>query len=129
MIDFKFITRDELTQAAFQEAPVWVEWEEPEQDLEIASWGVDVVAARRLRALKPDPHAEYFFPYLGKAPLSLVRGTYMAAEAYPLRNAVRFRDDYLIRIARQNYCWCLGGNSREASLRNLLAAGLSVSAM
>lgn len=81
MQDFHFRTRQELTRAAFEQARVWVEWEEPEQDIEIASWGVDVAAAWRRRRAEPDPSGEYFYPYLGEAEVALVRGTYVGAEA------------------------------------------------
>jgi len=60
---------------------VWVEWEEPEQDIEIDSWGVDVAAAWLRRRAEPDPSGEYFYPYLGSAEVSLVRGTYVGGEA------------------------------------------------
>lgn len=81
MQDFHFRTRQELTRAAFEQACVWVEWEEPEQDIEIASWGVDVAAAWLRRKVKPDQSGEYFYPYLGNAEAALVRGTYVGAEA------------------------------------------------
>ena len=42
MSDFQFRTRQELTRPAFEQATVWMDWEEPEQDIKIASWGVDV---------------------------------------------------------------------------------------
>ncbi|SDZ42064.1 hypothetical protein SAMN05518854_1064 [Variovorax sp. YR266] len=81
MTEFRFRTHQELTRAAFEEASVWVEWEEPEQDIEIASWGVDVAAAWKRRRAEPDPNGEYFYPYLGNTPVSLVRGTHVGAEA------------------------------------------------
>lgn len=81
MSEFHFRTLQELTRAAFEQAAVWVEWEEPEQDIEIASWGVDVAAAWQRRRAEPDPNGEYFYPYLGSAEPSLVRGTFMGAQA------------------------------------------------
>ena len=42
---FTFVPAKKLTRSAFEQAPVWMEWEEPEQDIEITSWGVDVAAA------------------------------------------------------------------------------------
>ena len=70
-----------MTRAAFEQAGVWVEWEEPEQDIEIASWGVDIAAAWLRRRAEPDPSGEYFYPYLGDAEVGLVRGTYVGAVA------------------------------------------------
>lgn len=58
-----------------------MEWEEPDQDIEIASWGVDVAAAWRRRRAEPDPSSEYFYPYLGDGEVGLVRGTYVGAKA------------------------------------------------
>jgi hypothetical protein len=81
MSEFHFRTRQELTRSAFEQAPVWMEWEEPEQDIEIASWGVDVAAAWQRRRAEPDLNGEYFYPYRGNAEVSLVRGTYVGAEA------------------------------------------------
>lgn len=40
MSEFHFRTLLELTHEAFEQAAIWVEWEEPEQDIEISSWGV-----------------------------------------------------------------------------------------
>jgi hypothetical protein len=56
-------------------------FEDQEQAEEIASWGVDIDLAWQHRLKQPDPYGEYFYPYLGKANVELVRGTCIAATA------------------------------------------------
>lgn len=81
MFSFEFRTRSELTPTAFEQAPVWVMYEDQEQANEIASWGVDFGSAWHRRSTQPDPYGEYFYPYLGKAKVDLVRGIYIGATA------------------------------------------------
>ncbi|MFC0349868.1 hypothetical protein [Undibacterium danionis] len=44
-VSFKFISRDMHDERAFRDSPVWIHWEEPEQDELIAQSGVDAEVA------------------------------------------------------------------------------------
>lgn len=74
---FKFIPRGMLDENAFRDFPVWMLWEEPEQDKLIAQWGVDSEVAWSEKITCDE--GEYYFPYLGTAPPPLVRGTLIYA--------------------------------------------------
>jgi hypothetical protein len=79
-MQFQFIPQSELSEQCLRTHPVWIAWENPEQDEEISSWGVDVAAA--WKKAPPSEDAEYCFPYLGQEPPALVRGVYLAATAH-----------------------------------------------
>jgi len=79
-MQFQFIPQSELSEQCLRAHPVWIAWEDPEQDEEISSWGVDVAAA--WKKAPPSEDAEYCFPYLGQKPPALVRGVYLAATAH-----------------------------------------------
>lgn len=72
-MDFKFIGIEELTEEIFKAHPVWILYEDPEQDEEISRWGVDLDQAWSWKNENQDN--EYYFPYLGTQEPALVRGT------------------------------------------------------
>lgn len=72
-MEFRFVGAEHLTEDLFRENPVWIMYEDPEQDEEICSWGVDVDKAWKEKSSNPEN--EYYFPYLGIEEPALVRGT------------------------------------------------------
>ena len=72
-MNFKFLSQEELTEKAFLEHPIWILYEDPEQEKEIESWGVDVDSV--WRNCEPSEEDEYYYPYLGDMEPPLVRGT------------------------------------------------------
>ncbi len=57
-MDFKFVRIRDLTEDLFKAYPVWILYEDPEQDEEISSWGVDL---ENVFALTFIPKANCFF--------------------------------------------------------------------
>ncbi|MEQ5837778.1 hypothetical protein [Marinobacter sp. NFXS9] len=72
-MDFEFVGLQDLTDQLYKKHPIWVLYEDPEQDEDILAWGVDLEQAWRLKS--ENPEGEYYFPYLGSEPPGLVRGT------------------------------------------------------
>ena len=44
-MEFKFLGIEELTENTFKAHPIWVLYEDPEQDEEISRWGVNLEKA------------------------------------------------------------------------------------
>ena len=70
---FKFISIEELTQDAFKQYPIWIMYEDPDQNDEITSWGVDFDRAWENKTSNKEE--EYYYPYMGEIEPPLVRGT------------------------------------------------------
>lgn len=71
-MEFRFVGIQNLTEDIFKNYPIWIVYEDPEQDEEISSWGVDLEKAWEEKAVNPED--EYYFPYLGTQEPGLVRG-------------------------------------------------------
>ena len=72
-MEFKFVCIQDLTENLFKAHPVWILYEDPEQDDEISSWGVNLEKAWEEKT--ENPENEYYFPYLGTQEPGLARGT------------------------------------------------------
>jgi len=75
MSKFEFIGIDALTEEAFKRHPIWVFYEDPEQDEEMISWGINLNEAWNDK--KNNKEQEYYYPFLGSECPSLVRGIYL----------------------------------------------------
>ncbi|MEW8441870.1 MAG: hypothetical protein AB2689_27300 [Candidatus Thiodiazotropha taylori] len=73
--NFRFIGIGDLTETTFFQCPIWMLYEDPDQDEMIKSWGVDLEKAWETK--EETEENEYYFPYLGKEKLSLTRGIYL----------------------------------------------------
>lgn len=72
-MNFIFLPQEKLKEEAFLEHPVWILYEDPEQEEEIESWGIDVNSA--WQSFELSEKDEYYYPFLGEAEPPLVRGT------------------------------------------------------
>jgi len=75
MYDFEFIGINELNESAFKRHPIWLMYEDPEQEEDILSWGVNYKKAWNNK--KENKEQEYYYPFLGSKCPSLVRGVYI----------------------------------------------------
>ena len=73
--NFRFIGIGDLSESIFFECPIWIMYEDPDQDEVIKEWGVDLKKAWSKKVENIED--EYYFPYLGKDKVALTRGIYL----------------------------------------------------